>query len=234
MPLHIGLIGDHDPAVTAHRAIPHALRLAARRHAVEISHVWVPTEEVRSTDRLRAFDGIWCTPASPYRSMKGALLAIRHAREAGVPFLGSCGGFQHAIVEYARNVLGWENADHAETAPDAERAVIAPLSCALVEVEADIHLLPGSRIAQAYGSAQAREGYRCRYGLAPAFREALLAGPLRATAFDTENDVRAVELAAHPFFVATLFQPERAALADRTPPLAAAFVAASVARQRTN
>ncbi len=63
--------------------------------------------------------------------MDGALLAIRYAREQKRPFLGTCGGFQHAIIEYARNVLGWADADPAETAPDAARPVIAPLQCAL-------------------------------------------------------------------------------------------------------
>jgi CTP synthase (UTP-ammonia lyase) len=75
------------------------------------------------------------------------------------------------------------------------------------------------------------EGYRCRYGLNPAFRHALTAGPLRVAAEDEAGDVRAVELEGHPFFVATLFQPERAALRGEVPPIVSAFVrAASEAR----
>ena len=65
--------------------------------------------------------------------MDGALRAIRFARETPRPFLGTCGGFQHALIEYARSVLGWADADHAESAPGAGRAVVSPLSCALVE-----------------------------------------------------------------------------------------------------
>jgi len=165
-------------------------------------------------------------PASPYRSMDGALRAIRFARETGRPFLGTCGGFQHAVVEYARNVLGWTDAEHAETAPDAARPVITPLACSLVEVKDKIRLLPGTRIAAAYGTSEAAEGYHCRYGINEAFRAALTDGPLRVTAEDAAGDIRALELQGHPFFVATLFQPERAALADRLPPLVAAFARA--------
>jgi CTP synthase (UTP-ammonia lyase) len=158
--------------------------------------------------------------------MDGALLAIRHARESAVPFLGTCGGFQHAVVEYARNVLGWADAEHAETAPGGFRTVISPLKCALVEATGSVRLFPSTRIASAYGVNETIEGYRCSYGLNPEFQAALVAGPLRASADDETGEVRAVELDAHPFFVATLFQPERAALAGKSVPLAVAFVSA--------
>ena len=224
--VNIGLIGDHDASVPAHRAIPLALQRAAANTGMTVGFEWLPTEQIDTVAQLARFDGLWCVPASPYRSMDGALLAIRHAREIGLPFLGTCGGFQHAIVEYARNVLGWADAEHAETAADSPRAVISALACALVETTGDVRLLPGSRIAAAYGSAAASEGYRCRYGLNPAFRDALVAGPLRATADDDTGEVRAVELDCHPFFVATLFQPERAALRGEPAPLVNAFVRA--------
>lgn len=220
----IGLIGDYDATVPAHQAIPIALQLAADAAAIEVKLQWVPTEEVRSVARVSAFDGLWCVPASPYRNMEGALLAIQYARESGRPFLGTCGGFQHAVLEYARNVLGWTDAEHAETAPNAVRPVISPLACALVEATGTVRLFFNSRIAEAYGTEEATEGYRCRYGLNPAFQAALVSGPLRAAAEDATGEVRAVELDDHPFFVATLFQPERAALKGQLPPLVAAFV----------
>jgi CTP synthase (UTP-ammonia lyase) len=222
----IGLIGDYSDSVPAHRAIPIALQDAAKTSAIAVDLKWIPTEQVTSGADLSRFNGLWCVPASPYRSMDGALLAIRYAREGAIPFLGTCGGFQHAIVEYARNVLGWVDADSAETAPDSSRAVIAPLECALVEVTRSVRLFPGSRIASAYGAAETTEEYRCRYGLTPAFRAELVAGPLRAVADDETAEVRAVELDGHPFFVATLFRPERAALKGEATPLVRAFVAA--------
>jgi CTP synthase (UTP-ammonia lyase) len=228
-PISIGLIGDFDAAVLAHRAIPLALQAAAGSLHAEVTFEWVPTDQIHGTDRIAHFDALWCVPASPYRNMDGALLAIRHARENGVPFLGTCGGFQHAVVEYARNVLGWADAEHAETAPGAARAVISPLACALVEATEAVRLVPGTRIAAAYGALRITEGYRCRYGLNPDFQAALVAGPLRAAADDATGEVRAVELDGHPFFVATLFQPERAALRGEPAPLVAAFVAAGVA-----
>ncbi|WP_243315303.1 CTP synthase C-terminal region-related (seleno)protein [Geothrix paludis] len=224
--IRIGLVGDHDPSVPAHQAIPLALKQAADVLQVEAGFEWIPTDEIHSASRLSGFDGLWCVPASPYRSMEGALLAIRHARESAVPFLGTCGGFQHAVVEYARNVLGWADADHAETASASARPVIAPQACALVEATGSVRLLPGTRIAAAYGTDEATEGYRCRYGLNPEFQAALVTGPLRTGAEDATGEIRALELEGHPFFVATLFQPERAALKGRLAPLVVSFVGA--------
>ena len=224
--LLVGLVGDHDPSITAHRAIPIALARAAESRGLDLRAEWVGTETITSTTRVSSFDGLWCVPGSPYRSMDGALLAIRHARERGVPYLGTCAGFQHAVIEYARNVLRWSDAEHGESAPDAARAVISPLDCALIEVSGPLRLLSGTRIEKAYGSDRASEEYHCRFGLNREFQEALVAGPLRAAATDDKGDVRAVELDGHPFFVAMLCQPERAALRGLTPALVAAFVAA--------
>lgn len=228
-PVHIGLIGDRDDSVPAHRAIPMALGHAAQAHGLGLELAWVPTEEITSPQRLGGFDGLWCVPASPYRSMDGALRGIRHARESGTPFLGTCGGFQHAVVEYARHVLGWTDADHGETASDATRWVIAPLACALVDTTNLVERTPGSRMAAAYGTSEVSEGYRCRYGLNPDFQAQLISGTLRATAHDETGEVRGIKLEGHPFYVATLFQPERAALSHRPAPLVHAFVRACAA-----
>jgi CTP synthase (UTP-ammonia lyase) len=230
MTTRIGLVGDYDADVPAHQAIPRALALAESALGAPLEFRWLPTETIARNAALAPFDALWCVPASPYRSMDGALRAIRFAREHARPFLGTCGGFQHAVVEYARNVLGWADAEHAETAPDADRPVIVPLACALVEVTDRVRLRPGSRIAAAYGASEAIEGYRCRYGLNEAFRATLVSGALRVTAEDDAGDIRALELQGHPFFVATLFQPERAALAGRLPPLVAAFAQAALAQ----
>jgi CTP synthase (UTP-ammonia lyase) len=222
----IGLVGDWDQGVPAHRAIPLALARAADELRLASRFEWVPTPEVTSAERVAGFDGLWCVPASPYRDRKGALLAIRYARDHPVPFLGTCGGFQHAVLEYAQDALGWADAEHAETAPDASRAVVSPLACALVEVLGTVRLIPGTRVAAAYGCTEVREGYLCRYGLNPQYQAALLSGPLRASATDETGAIRAVELEGHPFFVATLFQPERAALKGESAPLVTAFLAA--------
>lgn len=222
----IALIGDFDPDVIAHQAIPPALALAAESLGSPIQHRWLPTDRIGAIADLEPFAGFWCVPASPYRSAEGALTAIRFARERERPFLGTCGGFQHAVIEYARHELGWADADHAETNPDGLRSVVAGLACSLVEVADTIRFAPDSIVGRAYGQPTAREEYHCRFGLNPRFAEELTSGPLRPTAWDDAGDIRAVELTNHPFFVGTLFQPERAALRGVVPPLARALVSA--------
>lgn len=224
--IKIGLIGDYNPIVVAHQAIPTAISLAGKAQQIDVGFEWVPTDEISSVERIARFAGLWCVPGSPYRNMEGALHAIRFARETRRPFLGTCGGFQHAVVEYARNVLGWADADHAETAPGSSRAVIVPLECSLVEVTNTIRLKPGTRLSRAYGREEIVEGYHCRYGLNPAFLRPLTSSGLRIAGEDSMGDVRALELDEHPFFVATLFQPERAALRGECPPVVSTFIEA--------
>jgi CTP synthase (UTP-ammonia lyase) len=224
--IRIALIGDYDPQVTAHQAIPIALGMAAEHSGQGIQFQWLATDRINAATPLNDFDGFWCVPASPYRDMDGALRAIRFAREQQRPFLGTCGGFQHAVLEFARNVLGWSDAEHGETSPDATPALLSPLTCSLVEAVDSIHLVEGSLIAKAYENAEIREGYHCRYGVNPEFERELLKQQLHAVGHDSVGDLRAVELKDHPFFVATLFQPERAALQGTLPPLVRALIEA--------
>ncbi|MBC3364586.1 CTP synthase [Pseudomonas sp. SWRI154] len=230
-PLNIALIGDHDPRITAHRAIPLALELAAKQTGHSIRLQWLATPLITKNAVLEHFDGVWCVPGSPYQNEDGALQAIRFAREQRRPFLGTCGGFQHAVLEYARNVMGWADAVHGETSPEAERALLTPLSCALVETIDSLQFEAGSLIAKAYGGQTAFESYHCRFGVNPQLEQDLLRERLHAVARDSAADLRAVELRGHPFFVATLFQPERAALEGRVPPLVRAFVEACAKAQ---
>jgi len=224
--LRIALVGDFNPDVIAHQAIPLAIDDAAAVLELTADYDWLATEEIQSPEDLVGYDAIWVVPASPYKNAQGALTAIRYARENGLPFLGTCGGFQHAIVEYARNVLGWEDAGHAETDSDG-RMVIAPLTCSLVEKSDTIELRPNTLIARAYGRHAIEEGYHCNYGISPLFAAELEEGALRVTGWDDEGEIRAVELVTHPFFVGTLFQHERNALAGRPSPLVQAFLRAA-------
>ena len=225
----LALVGDYSPQVVAHRAIPRALELACAAVKRDLLWRWVATRDIRDATRdLAKFSAVWVVPASPYENMAGALAAIRWARETKRPFLGTCGGFQHALIEFARDVAGLTTADHAETNPAADTLVVAPLACSLVEQSGLIHFTPGSLIRHAYGRDGAQEGYHCSYGLNPAYRTALERAGLCFTAFDANGEVRAAELPTglHPFFVGTLFQPERAALREAVPPLVRAFVTA--------
>ena len=225
--VNIAIVGDRDDSIAAHLAIPLALADAASALAVDLAFDWLASDSIDDVARLAGFDAFWVAPGSPYRSLDGALLAITHARTSGRPFLGTCGGFQHAVLEFARHVLDWPDAMHAESDPGVGRPVIAELACSLVEAHGSVTLAPGSRLARAYAAATAPATYRCRYGLNPEFRAALTAGPLRGVAEDEQGDLRAIELDGHPFFVATLWQPEREALEGRRVPLAEALVVAA-------
>ena len=231
--LRIALIGDYNAVAKAHQAIPRALRLAGEGEG-GCEWVWIHTSTLLAdpSEQLADFQGVWSVPASPYANTRGALAAIRFARQTGRAFLGTCGGFQHALLEYAEAVWGVAQPAHAELDPAAIDPVITPLACALVEQSGEIYLEKGSRLAAIYGVDAATEDYHCRYGLSPAYSDRLTSGPLRISGRDAAGDVRAIELDGHPFFVATLFQPERSALAGRKHPLVSAFVAA--ASQRPN
>lgn len=225
----IGLIGDYNPDVKAHIAIPQAIALAARLVPCRAEAIWLPTPSLEGdvVDRLAHFDALWCVPASPYQSMEGALFAIRYAREHGVPFLGTCGGFQHALLEYARNVLGLAEADHAETNPEAPLPLIAPLSCSLVEQNGAIFLKPHTRVAAMYGRLEIIEEYHCSYGLNPHYHALFEQRAMHITGFDSSGEARVFELVTHPFYFGTLFQPERSAFAGVAHPLISAYVQAA-------
>lgn len=233
----LALIGDHNPEVVAHRAIPLALELARKNLGVSLAWDWIGTDAITDAPRqLAGHAGVWCVPASPYKSMDGALAAIRFARETKRPFLGTCGGFQHALIEFARNVMGVTGADQAETAqatcnligdkfPEtAPELVVIPLACSLVGQHGEITFTPGSQLDVIFHGQRTHEGYHCNYGPNPAYRDRFESAGLRFTGFDPENQIRAMELPGHPFFIGTLFQPERSALADRRHPLIEAFV----------
>ncbi|MNR42774.1 CTP synthase [compost metagenome] len=120
-------------------------------------------------------------------------------------------------------MLGWSDAAHAETDTDG-RMVIAPLTCSLVEKTDTIELRANTIIAKAYGREEIEEGYHCNYGVSPEFTKELESGDMRVTGWDEQGEIRAVELVTHPFFVATLFQHERGALAGRPVPLVQAML----------
>jgi CTP synthase (UTP-ammonia lyase) len=99
----IALIADYDPASASHSATSAALRHAADRLKVEVSCAWVATPTLDDT-MFDHFGAILIGPGSPYQDMEKVLSAIRFAREHAVPCLGTCGGFQHMVIEYARSM----------------------------------------------------------------------------------------------------------------------------------
>ena len=133
------------------------------------------------------------------------------------------------LVEYARNVLGAEGADHAETSPDASDLVVTPLACSLWGQEQRVSLVPGTRAAGLYGSGSSVEDYFCSYGLSTEYRPRLEEAGLRVSGVDDDGDARIVELEGHPFFVATLFCFQTRSQEGAPHPLIAGF--AEAARQ---
>jgi CTP synthase (UTP-ammonia lyase) len=234
--IRIALIGDYRASVTAHAAIPPALELAAKSLDVEVEPVWIHTSKLTSPEEfhsLRGYQGIWCVPASPYANTEGAISAISLARTEGIPFLGTCGGFQHALIEYFRNVLGAPDAAHAELNPDAEHPVISKLSCSLVEVTGTIRLTPGSLAERLYGTDRAVEGYRCNYGLNPYFAQSIHdRDDLQVEGTDEAGEIRIIRLRQHPFFLITLFQPERSSMRGLVHPLIREFVSSCNLKSR--
>jgi CTP synthase (UTP-ammonia lyase) len=233
--LRIGLIGEFDPAVEAHVAIPQALELASTDLAYQCESTWLTTSQLRQdTERtLAGYHALWFVPNTPYASMDGALLALRYAREQHVPALGTCGGCQYMIIEYARNVLGILEADNAESNPEASIQLIIPLACSRTRLVTTCLLLPGSRCATIYGKHEITEQYGiCNYGPNAQFWPALEQGGMHVIGRDRAGDARIVEIDHHPFFIGTLFQPERSALRQLVHPLVKALLQAGRARYR--
>jgi CTP synthase (UTP-ammonia lyase) len=231
----IALVGDRDSAVLAHQAIDRCFVLAQEVESLAVEGTWVPTQSIvpGSDSILKSFAGVWCVPASPYQNTEGAIWAIQFARKAGVPFLGTCGGFQHAVLEFARNALGLPEADHQELHPDALLLLVSRMECALVEKSQSVLVVPGHSFRAIYGADSGLETYHCNYGLNPAFERLFRDSPFQIAARDEAGAVRAMVLRDHCFFVGTLFQPERRALAGALHPVVRAFFGA-VLRQSGN
>jgi CTP synthase (UTP-ammonia lyase) len=222
----IALVGDRSPSVRAHARIPLLVDALRRRDDLVLDPYWVPSEAAH--DGLEGFDAIWMVPGSPYRDREGALAAVRTARERGIPFLGTCGGFQHAVLELARDVCGIAAAGHAEYGDEAE-AVIVALECSLVGHEGAIRYAPGSLMQRIMGVERSVERYHCAYGLEPRYVATLEEHGVRFTAHDEDGSARALELDGHPFFLGTLFQPELAGDGTRAHPVIRAFASAAAA-----
>jgi CTP synthase (UTP-ammonia lyase) len=230
----IAIVGDYDPSHATHPATGASLDHAAAALGLDLVHGWIPTSDLAGDARraLAGHSGVWIAPRSPYASIEGALAAIRLARERGVPLIGTCAGFQHVVLEFARGVLGFEDAQHAEYDPDASTLFVTPLSCSLVGQTMRVRIRPGSRAAEAYGATDVEERYYCNFGLNPEHQGLLDAGGLRVTGVDAGGEARVVELSEHPFFVGTLFVPQTISSSERPHPLVTAFVRAAASGAR--
>ncbi len=226
MQTRIALVGDYDSTVLAHQAVPRAIELAALAAALPAETVWISSDEL-GADSLEGFDALWCVPLSPYRNPAAVIAAIEQARVADLPFLGTCAGYQHALIEYARNVLGYGGADSLENDPDAPMPVITALPCRLADESEAVSLVQGSRLREVYQSGKIVEEYNCGYGFNPDYLPLFANSGLRFSGFDDKGAPRAFELPTARFFIGTAFQPERSALQQVTHPLIVAFLIAA-------
>lgn len=200
-----------------------------KRDSIALDPYWIATSDAAECD-LGGFDAIWLTPGSPYQNPAGPIAAVRTAREKGIPFLGTCGGFQYALIEYARNVCGLAGVENAEVTPDASELLIVPLECSLKGHEEAVMIVPGTLAAKISGPGRRTERYHCSYGLNQDYLEALTGGGLRFSGFDDSGQARIVELPGHPFFMGTLFQPELQEDGAQPHPVIRAFAVAAAER----
>jgi CTP synthase (UTP-ammonia lyase) len=219
---NIFVLGDRNASSVTHRELDAAITLMPRG----VSAQWVGTDTPAAM-RTSEADAVWAVSGSPYRNDGAVYSAIKSARESGQPFLGTCGGFQYAIVEFARNVAGIADAGHAETAPDGSNLVVGRLACSLIGQERHVTAVPGTRMYDLCGNAPFVGFHWCNYGLAPAYADRLAEHGLVIAARADDAGVEAVELPNHRFFLATLFQPQIGSVVGKPlHPVIEAFVAA--------
>ena len=226
----IAVVGEFDAGYEPHSAISTAVADAQPLSAHDVVEiVWLDTETCNGlTDSdLGDFDAFWIAPGSPYKSMDGALRVIRHARVNDAPLLGTCGGFQHVALEYARNALGFSDAQHAEYDPYASRLFIKELDCSLTGQSMLVNILSGSAAADAYGASATTERYYCDFGLNPDYLDDFQAGAMIVSGRDADGEPRILELPSLRFFVATLFVPQTRSTKERPHPLVVAFLNAA-------
>jgi CTP synthase (UTP-ammonia lyase) len=223
----IALLGDFDPKMHTLAAINRSIAEMEMVLDRKIGYDWFDTDLF---DYRKAFSdgygGLWVTPGSPYKNMDNVLNAIRFTRENSIPTFGNCGGFQHMVIEFARNVCGIELADHQETNPDAEAPVIVKLACSLVQQSEELSVSRyDSLLYKLLGKKTFTGRYFCSYGVNDSYLEALEKKGLIFAAQSSDGQKRTLELPGHPYFLGTLFQPAISSTAAEPDPLIMGFIA---------
>lgn len=220
----IAILGDLNLDFPTHRE----LQAEVTRLQQQVSIEWIATDSPDANRQAADADALWVIPGTPYLNDDVVYQAIRHARENNQPFLGSCGGFQYAIVEFARNVAGIENAGHAETEPHAKHQVITGLHCSLIAEERQVQTVAGTKLAEICGTQPFTGYHYCNYGMSDEYARELESAGMEFNSHADDAGVEGFELPEHAFFIATLFQPQVGALASQPQhPLITAFVSAA-------
>jgi CTP synthase len=247
----VALVGKYVDLPDAYLSVVEALRAGGFANAAKVNVLWVasdPLVDPHETDRvLRDVDAVCIPGGFGIRGVEGKLAALRYAREHGIPTLGLCLGLQCMVIEYARTVLGLEDADSSEFEPDSAHPVIATMAeqLAIVAGDGDLGgtmrlgsypavLTPGSVVAKAYGTTQVSERHRHRYEVNNAYRDQLVQAGFTISGTSPDGTlVEFVELPAstHPYYVATQGHPELKSRPTRPHPLFTGLIRAAIDRQ---
>jgi CTP synthase (UTP-ammonia lyase) len=235
--VRIGILGDFNPDFRSHHATNDALEHAATRLNCRVKSEWIPTAstlEPTAEKLLENFDGLWASPGSPYKSFDGMLKGIEFARRRDWPFLGTCGGFQYALIECVRNVLGIADADSAENNSGSKNIVIYPVACAVPDragaapklsgLIPEIRLRPGSFLQSFYKKDVVVEEFFCNFEVNPEYEWSAMEAGFPVVARGPKGEIRAIESPTHRFYIATLFQPQLSSTAENPHPLIIGFV----------
>jgi CTP synthase (UTP-ammonia lyase) len=228
-PLRVTILGEYSPSSETHRYTESALAHSTAHLGLVTESAWISTDDISNTT-VSSTDALWLTTGGPHKDLNRAIDAIRIAREQGIPCLGTCGGFQHMVIEYTRNVLAIADAQHAEYDPSGSRLIISPLACSLKGQTMQLSFAPGSRVAQLYGRLTAKERYYCSFGINPEYGYLFENSAFRPVGADAEGETRVMEISEHLFFIGTLFVPQAESVAERPHPLVTGFLAAAAQR----
>ncbi|MBO4926983.1 MAG: hypothetical protein J5379_01870 [Clostridiales bacterium] len=207
----IAIIGDYNPKEETHTLILRSIEDIQKELNVDLKTQWIGSDEPAiSKKNLSEFDGFWFSPGCPYKNTKNVLAAIQYARENRVPALGTCAGFQHMVIEFARNVLGLYGADSVENDQKCADAVIERLACSLMKQKEQLKISdPDTILGRTMGEDEFIGEYRCNFGFNEAYHSAFRdSDVIAATVQNHDGFLRGFELKEHPFFVGTLFIPQ--------------------------
>ncbi|MBM7853761.1 CTP synthase [Desulfohalotomaculum tongense] len=237
----IALVGKYVALPDAYISVAEALRHAGLHHGTAVNIRWINSEDLErmpAADYLRDVDGILVPGGFGDRGIEGKINAIKYARENGVPMLGICLGMQLAVVEFARSILGWKDANSAEFDPHTEYPVIdlLPEQKDVEDMGGTMRLgryhctvKTGTLAYRAYGREEISERHRHRYEFNNRYRQALAEkGMIFSGTLPGRELVEIIELADHPWFVATQFHPEFKSRPYRPHPLFRDFVGAAI------
>lgn len=238
--VHIALVGKYVQLHDAYLSVNEALRAAGYFHGKHINIHFIDANELNDDnirERLAGCDGVLVPGGFGKRGSEGKIAAIRYARENQIPFLGICFGMQLACIEYARNVIGYADANSSELDPSTTHPIIDLLADQYEGINMggtlrlglyDCHITKGTNTYRAYEKEDIRERHRHRYEFNNAFDEVVSKDLIVTGRNPQQNLVEIVELKNHPWFVACQFHPEFLSRPQRPHPLFRDFIQAAI------